>query len=336
MNKEMTEWWKTHFDLFFYGSPLMGIAVIFFAWIRQRKNNTIKNDESLRNQKYPSWYVEIIPFILGCFASIVLFNWLIVFFEIKHISVPSPLSYENAFLLVLPLAWTVGIAFFQYRIQDRLTRSQQEEEKLQRQHRRRGEMISALSSLYSCSFSAINFNTRAVAPSIQRPFLLSIPNNNCFDSGFAFAIINKSGDPCFYFPYYKISENMSSSCITLKIEGNTIKENMYSITPNEAYIWLPSNISTAISYSSCNPNFEKTIRDFFVSPVLKGAFSQQNGLEFEIIINMEDSFYIDKGKTGKLSGCTVKYSVHFTLNSCDGYSSEGCFPLKITKHSIEL
>lgn len=76
----MTEWWKTHFDLFFYGSPLMGIAVIFFAWIRQRKNNTIKNDESLRNQKYPSWYVEIIPFILGCFASIVLFNWLIVFF----------------------------------------------------------------------------------------------------------------------------------------------------------------------------------------------------------------------------------------------------------------
>lgn len=380
----MTECWKNHFDLFVWGSLLIGIFVALLAWLLQKKNNLAKAGESTRRfvlctlrdtmkkiyrflkKKYealtenPSqnseqknkspepknllWFVEIAPFILACLASIILFNWLFVIAEKNHFSIPSPLSYENTFLLVLPLAWTVGIAFFQYRIQDRLTLSQKKEseiqkkqEKLQQQEQRRSEMVSALRSLYSCNFSAINFNTRAVTSSTKKAFSLSI-HNNSFDSGFAFEIINKSGDPCFYFPYYKCNcPNDFSSCISLKIGGNPIEKNWYSITPNEAYIFIPSNIQTSLANAESEDAniFEEKVHDFFVGPSL-GGFSQQNGLECEIVVDMQESFGIDIYSEAQFAtnSSPIQYKICFTLRPCGGYSSEGRFPLKITNHSI--
>ena len=56
-----------------------------------------------------------------------------------------------------------------------------------------------------------------------------------------------------------------------------------------------------------------------------------------MIINMKDPFYTDDRKSEtsfSIDSYITKYSISFTLTPCDGYSSEGCIPLKITNHSI--
>lgn len=370
------EFWEKHFCLFVWGSLVLGFLCTFLSYYFHKRNNLVKDGkskpyyiirrwvfgvvkkicpflqrpcdspfeeenqrsgESSKEQKYLPWYTEILPFVLACIASIILPNLLFVIAEKVKIAFPSPLNYENTFLLVVPLAWTVGIAFFQYRIQDKLTLLQQKEkdmqnkqEKLQQQELRKGELISALRSLYSCNLSAINFCTPKVSPLSKREFRF-VPQSD-LNSGYAFEIINKSGDPCFYFPYYKVDPDPSAKNITLEMEDHTVKDNYYSISPNEAYIFIPSNLDDF--FSKPNTEINEAIRLFFVSPAL-GRNLQQNQLKFVITVDAEDPFYISNGVSGTRS-LPIKYKICFYLKPYGGYSSEECFPLKITNYTIEM
>ena len=46
MNKVMTEWWKSHFDLFEWGSLLIGILGGLLALLVQKRNNLAKAGKS--------------------------------------------------------------------------------------------------------------------------------------------------------------------------------------------------------------------------------------------------------------------------------------------------
>ena len=364
----MAEWWKNHFDLFVWGSLLVGFLFSFLAFLIQKKNNLAKagknthcvvlctmlgmvkkicdflqkqcktssedseqsKDKSILEPKNLSWFVEIIPFILACFASVVLFNLIFVIAEKKKFLIPSPLSYENTFLLVLPLAWTVGIAFFQYRIQDRLTQSQNKEAKLQRQHQRRGEMISALRSLYSCDAFAINFCTHRVsAVSGKDVSYLDCSTN----PGYAFQIINRNGDPCFYFPYYQGKDGASPK-FTINVQ-KTGHSDMYPLNdasccvrPNLIFIYLPLNEVSEV------PNY---IYSFFLSPFFDEENEVENKIEkltFSITLEAIDP-YDNVTLEDSIENGPFKYQITFDVEPHGGYSSDGMFPVTVRNYSIQ-
>lgn len=375
----MTEWWKNHFDLFVWGSLLIGIFVALLAWLLQKKNNLAKAGESTRHfvlctlrdtmkkiyrflkKKYealtenPSqnseqknkspepknllWFVEIAPFILACLASIILFNWLFVIAEKNHLSIPSPLSYENTFLLVLPLAWTVGIAFFQYRIQDKLTLSQKKEsdiqkkqEKLHQQVQRKADMISALRSLYSCDVTAINFCTHRALAVVGTDFSYL---KSSLDAGYAFRIINRSGDPCFYFPYYQGKEE-SSPKVTITVQNTDKESDMYPVNshfccvrPNQVLIYFPLPLDgPSGSYTvSAVPEY---IYHFFLSPT---SGEEHIKLTFSIALEVIDP-YGNVTPEDSITSDLFKYEISFDVESCGGYSSDGIFPVTLKNYSI--
>ena len=132
--------------------------------------------------------------------------------------------------------------------------------------------------------------------------------------------------------YYKVDPDPSAKNITLEMEDHTVKDNYYSISPNEAYIFIPSNLDDF--FSKPNTEINEAIRLFFVSPAL-GRNLQQNQLKFVITVDAEDPFYISNGVSGTRS-LPIKYKICFYLKPYGGYSSEECFPLKITNYTIEM
>ena len=380
MNKVMTEWWKSHFDLFEWGSLLIGILGGLLALLLQKRNNLAKAGKSTHHlilctmldaaermyyflkKQYEAftgdlkktsiqtnnkslepknllWFVEIIPFVLACFASVILFNWLFVIAEKNRFSIPSPLSYENTFLLVLPLAWTVGIAFFQYRIQDRLTLSQKKEsdiqkkqEKLHQQVQRKADMISALRSLYSCDVTAINFCTHRALAVVGTDFSYL---KSSLDAGYAFRIINRCGDPCFYFPYYQGKEE-SSPKVTITVQNTDKESDMYPVNshfccvrPNQVLIYFPLPLDgPSGSYTvSAVPEY---IYHFFLSPT---SGEEHIKLTFSIALEVIDP-YGNVTPEDSITSDLFKYEISFDVESCGGYSSDGIFPVTLKNYSI--
>lgn len=281
-------------------------------------------------QKRIPWSREIQPFVLVCVASIIFPNALLVTLQKVGLTIPSPLSYENTFLMIVPLAWTVGIAFFQYRIQNELigaeTKAKEEEnkQKMQQQEElRRGELISALSSLYACDLTAYNFNTRSIIS------LNKMKRSFASTTGYAFEIANKSGAPCFFLPYY-VFENGLSKDVTIMLDGKKLENDNYSIVANALNIF--------ISLDDTIDSFHNKIEDFFVAPSYYGYYGKSDfeKLKIDIKVHAKDPFYKSNDESihgNRLS--PVDYKITFELEPFGGYSSDGSFPMQMTSYSIE-
>ncbi len=346
--------WDKYACHFAVGSIVLGIGLIFLAYVvyaynsrkrwgskypkkkqsvadaifqkliqkLKRKSDKQKTPQTSDQQRL-TWFAEFTPFALVCIASIILPNGFFVIFDKYNIVVPSPLTYENTFILFVPLAWTVGIAFFQYRIQNELIRVQErdkdaENEKKEQQQRehRLGELVSALGSLYACQFSAINFNTNSVPASMTRNYF-SACNHITEEGGYAIKIENVNGAPCFYFPYYIFKDDASEN-IVVKLNDRMIDESYHTILPNALYIVIPPEQSTS------------EIDDFFVAPLFVGT-SERRKLQCSIEVKAQDPFYRD---TDKLAGSLIRYTISFQIEQAGGYSEAGSFPLKMIDYKI--
>ena len=283
-------------------------------------------------QKRIPWSREIQPFVLVCVASIILPNALLVTAQKVGFAIPSPLSYENTFLMIVPLAWTVGIAFFQYRIQNELigaeTKAKEAEnkQKMQQQEElRRGELISALGSLYECDLTAYNLNTRSI---------ISSNKMNCSSTsttGYAFEIANKSGAPCFFLPYY-VFENGLSKDVTITLDGKNLDNGNYSIVANALSIFIPSGFKY---FEEGTGSFRNKIENFFLAPLYYGK-SDSEKLKIDIKVHAKDPFYKSNDESihgNRLS--SIDYKISFELEPFGGYSSDGSFPMQMTGYSIE-
>lgn len=311
------------------------IWTVFYKSSQTYTENKVLSDNG---QKRIPWSREIQPFVLVCAASIIMPNALLVAAEKVRLTVPSPLSYENTFLLIVPLAWTVGIAFFQYRIQNELigaeerAKEAENKKKMQQQEEhRRGELISALGSLYACELTAYNFNTRNIMSSNK---MNKMKHFFTARTGYAFEIANKSGTPCFYFPYY-VFENGLSSNLTIKLEGMTLTENNYFIEANALKIFIPSDLNCFKNTNdNFKDNFHKKIKDFFVAPLYRKSVSEK--LQFSIILHASDPFYKSNAKSTQGNGLSsINYEISFQLEPFGGYSSDGSFSMLMTEYSIE-
>lgn len=281
-------------------------------------------------QKRIPWSREIQPFVLVCVASIILPNALLVAAQKVGFAIPSPLSYENTFLMIVPLAWTVGIAFFQYRIQNELigaeTKAKEAEnkQKMQQQEElRRGELISALGSLYGCDLTAYNFNTRSLISSNKMKRSITSTTR------YALEIANKNGAPCFFLPYY-VFENGLSKDVIITLDGKKLENGNYSIVANALSIFIPLDDTT--------DSFHDKIENFFVAPSCYGYYEKSNSekLKIDIKVHAKDPFYKSNDESireNKLS--SIDYTISFELEPFGGYSSNGSFPMQITGYSIE-
>lgn len=289
-----------------------------------------ENTQSSGQKRIP-WGREIQPFVLVCVASVILPNALLIAAQKLRLTIPSPLSYENTFLLIVPLAWTVGIAFFQYRIQNELigaetkAKKAEDKQKMQQQEEHHlGELISALGSLYACDLTAYNFNTPSSSNELS---CLSIPN-----ASYAFEIANKSGAPCFFLPYYVFEHGLSSD-LTITLDEKPLDPGNYSIVANALNIFIPTTLMT--QFKDTTDPFHKKIKDFFTAPLYRKKVSET--LKFSITVHAKDPFYKSNDESNQGNRLSsIDYKISFQLVPFGGYSSNGSFQMHMTEYSIEL
>ena len=327
---------------------LCGLLFLVLTCVFSKNNH--KSDSERRQKRKFSWVVESLPFVFAYFASIFLPNAIFYIAEKTSFRFPSPLSYTDTFLLVVPLAWTVGIAYFQYKIQNEFNmeqerqqneqkkeeeRRQQElkrEEERRQQEQRLEDLITALRSLYACSVTAYNFWTLHVPLSVKRNFCYENGYDFSHSMGYAFEIINKNGEPCFFFPYYEFKNGVFAGT-TLTIEGYNVNHKYFTVFPNGMYIFIPSELSDFFSDVGETCQLSKKVSDFFVAPAL-GEMSTEGGLQCTVSIVAEAPYgYIaDNLTTGR--NMPIKHEIPFRLQPGGGYTAGGSFACKITSYSI--
>ncbi len=312
-------------------SICLSIAIKSTCVFKKKKSKALVTQGHKCKRQDVDAFFEALPFVSWALFGIVVIDSVFSLFKFCNIAIYSELTYGDTTMLLVNILGSVMIAFFQYRIQDKLDREQSERE---REKNRLNQELEAQRHNYESSIR--NLETERHVKEIKATrlrYFYSLSNCQCTAKNYnlpetglrkdgrkepyVIKLISRNNVPCFFQPDLKLLGEKSVE-ISISDENNFVPiSGDFQLTCTKLELYL----------NETYPNLSN-IKDFFLRPVVPIQRSYNSSkLYIKISIDAEDpALHQSYGEMAN----KMKYTLICCLYPNSGYDNSGGFSMSIS------